>query len=165
MRARFLILTALAGCHDHPSKLDHVAPASDPWARTKTEANADEGFDLQGTLSKIADAIEKPGPYEAPDQSKDFAADKPHWGVMKVHGAIVEREAFSLTGGRGTELRQVIDRLRALAKEDKLVGLVLRVDALEISLPDVIELRAAMHDFRAAGKQLHCHAESAGNAM
>src|SRR5690606_33346614 len=33
----------------------------------------------------------------------------------------------------------------------------------EISLPDVIELRAAMHDLRAAGKQLACHTESAAN--
>src|SRR5438874_9555860 len=117
MLGRFLVLAALVGCHDHPSKLDHTA-STDPWAKTGSAGSDDDkGFDLQGTLSKIADAIEKPGPYEAPDQSKDFAADKPHWGVMKLHGAIVEREAFSLTGGRGTELRQIIDRLRALAHE------------------------------------------------
>jgi protease-4 len=38
-----------------------------------------------------------------------------------------------------------------------------RLDGVEVSLPDAIELRAAMHDFRKAGKRLVCHAEHAHN--
>lgn len=184
MGARFGVaaaLIALAGCPNNPSKLDKVeakggspSAANDPWAtstsQVDTEKKGDDsgglgGVDLKATLEKIGDAIKKPGPYEAAEASADYDEAKPHWGVMKVSGGIVEREAFSLTGGgRGTELRTAIDRLRALAKDDKLTGLLLRVEGVEVSLPDVVELRTAMHDFRAAGKKLACHTEDASNA-
>jgi protease-4 len=177
MRARLAVALALAACSSNPSPLDHAfknapsskALAADPWAASfgasKGSGDDDDkgGFDLQGMLEKIKDSIEKPGPYEAPEKSKDYDESQVHWGVVDLHGSIVEREAFSLLGGKGVELRQLVERLRALAKDDKLAGLLLRVDALEISLPDITELRAAMHDFRKAGKQLRCHAESASN--
>lgn len=184
MRARRLaLLAALAACgRDQPSRLDHVVTESgsgsgssgDPWSQSTSKVDDDKndkdngglgGLDLKSILSKVADAIEKPGPYEAPEKSANYDETKPHWGVMKVSGAFVERESFSLTGGRGTELRKAIDRLRALATDDKLTGLLLRLDGVEISLPDVVELRAAMLDFKAAKKQLACHAENASNAM
>jgi protease-4 len=180
MRARLVVITFLVACAQNPSALDHAfdhavdKPAkanrfADPWAKSTDDKKDDEGgglggFDLQGILAKIKDTIEKPGYYEAPETSKDFDATKPHWGVLKLGGGVVEREAFSFTGGRGTELRQLSERLRELAKDETVSGLVLRVETLDISLPDVVELRAAMHDFRAAKKQLHCHAESASNA-
>ena len=174
MIARFLVLASLLACADHPSKLDHAfdrvrASSGDPWsARPAAKPSDDDdgkgGFDLQGALAKIKDGLEKPGPYEAPEKSADFDATKPHWGLLAVHGAIVEREAFSFTGGRGTELLTLVDRLRELAKDDKLTGIVLRVESPGISLPDVVELRAAMHEVRAAGKRLYCHAEAASNA-
>lgn len=182
MHARSLVaVSLLAACSSQPSRLDGVADkpkdksASDPWsspAKVDDKKSDDKdgggtlgGVDLKDLLSKVGEAIEKPGPYEAPEKSGDYDEAKPHWGVMRVSGSIVEREAFSLTGGgRGTELRTAIDRLRALAQNDKLTGLVLRVAGVEISLPDVVELRAAMHDFRAAGKKLACHTEDASNA-
>jgi protease-4 len=162
MRARLAVALALAACSSHPSKLDQAKGSQDPWS-ARSGSDEDKGFDLQGMLEKVKESIEKPGPYEAPEKSKDYDASQVHWGVMNLHGSIVEREAFSLLGGHGTELRQLVERLRALAKDDKIAGLLLRVDSLEISLPDITELRAAMHDFRKAGKQLRCHAESASN--
>jgi protease-4 len=175
MQARLAVaLAALVACATKPSRIDKLEKAptvsfTDPWAgsgaRPKDGGDKDDkGFDLEGALVKIKDAVEKPGPYEMPERSADYDDQKPYWGVLGVHGDIVERESFGWTGGHGTELRQVAERLRALAKEDKLVGLVLRVEPLAVSLPDVIELRTAMHDFRVAGKKLHCHAESASNA-
>ena len=178
-----MFAAALAACSQQPSKLDKYVggeldakqTGTDPWS-TLTQSSGEQpagggalgGFDFKGALQKIADALEKPGPYEAPEKSADFAADKPHWGVLGFGGNIVEREAFSFSlfggGERGNELRKVIDRLRALAKDDKLQGLLLRVEGIEVSLPDVIELRAALHDFRKAGKRLVCHTESAENA-
>ncbi len=182
MRVRLMLVAALAACQSSPSPIEHLAgtsaqgPASaDPWSKAPTgdATVTDErdktsgplgGFDLQGMLGKVKDAIDKPGPYETPEHSPDYDATKKHVGVMKLGGAIVEREAFSLTGGHGTELRAVIDRFRELAKDDLLTGLVVRVDGLQISLPDAIELRAALHDFRATKKTLTCHAEGADNA-
>ena len=168
-----MVLAMLLACSKQPSRLDHAfagagsAASADPWDNPQLRAGGDDdkgGFDLQGAFAKIKESIEKPGPYEMPEKSADFDAGKPHVGVLRVHGSIVEREALSWSGGHGTELRQLADRLRALAKEDKLAGLVLRIDGVEASLPDVVELRAAMKEFRAAGKSLRCHAEGAGNA-
>jgi protease-4 len=177
MRARLVGIAALAvvACQN-PSKLDSdlarpVGTAADPWSETlaKKEGSGEGSgigdFDLQGMLERIKESIDTPGPYESPKQSKDYDEAKPHWGVLGLAGSIVEREAFSLTGGgRGTELRTLATRLRELAKDEQLQGLLLRVEDLEISLPDLVELRDAMEDFKHANKQLRCHAESAGNA-
>jgi protease IV len=173
MRGRLLaVALLLVACNDQPSKLDGEGKGADPWGATSTkkdngkaEDGALGGLDLEGMLEKIKDSVDTPGPYESPKKSSDFDEDKPHWGVLGVAGGVVEREAFSLTGGgRGTELRNLAMRLRGLAKNDKLQGLLLRVEDLDISMPDLVELRDAMQDFRAAKKQLRCHAETASNA-
>ena len=165
MRAALFALM-FAACGGKPSLLDHDAPTSakDPWAASSLSNTDDKGgFDFQGMLSKIKDSIEKPGFYEAPEQSADYQADKPHWGVMKLEGQLVERETFSFTGGKGTELRTVVDRMRELAKDPQLQGVILRVGSITASIPDVVELRAVMLELRGAKKRLICHAENASN--
>lgn len=173
-------VVSLFACKDNPSKLDEEFPryaaggAADPWAATFAQKDGGGGdggglggFDLEGMLERVRESIETPGPYETPKKSAGFEETKPHWGIIKLDGGIVERESFSsfsFTGGsRGTELRRLAERLRALAKNEQLQGLLLRVEQLQISLPDLVELRAAMADFRAAKKQLHCHVENAVN--
>src|SRR5580693_3350808 len=141
-RRYVLAALALAACNN-PSPLDHVEHGSNGSSSEHDKG----GFDLAGTLSKIKDSVEKPGFYEAPDHSADYDAGKPHWSVMTISGEVVERAAFSFTGGKGTELRSLIDRLHELAKDDQLQGLVLRVGELRASVPDLVELRAAMHAF------------------
>ncbi|HTR54117.1 MAG TPA: signal peptide peptidase SppA [Kofleriaceae bacterium] len=174
MRLRVVWIAALVACHTAPSKLDSTkagkaeGSASDPWASALAShagsgSDDDKGFDLQNALARVKEGLEKPGPYETPLESAGFDEHKPHVGVLKIHGDIVERESFSWTGGHGTELRRIADRLRQLAKEPGLTGLVVRVEPMQISLTDALELRAAMHDFRAAGKRLVCHADSAAN--
>ncbi|HEX4421951.1 MAG TPA: signal peptide peptidase SppA [Kofleriaceae bacterium] len=153
---------ALAACaNPSPKPPDRSAAPADAKPDTRSD-KPELGFDLKSSLAKIADNLSKPGPYEAPEASADFDPTKPHWGVLQLHGGIVEREALSWTGG-GIELRALIERLRALASDAKLTGLILRVDGIEISVPDAIELRAALHDVRKAGKRLACHAEHATN--
>jgi protease IV len=184
MLRSILCVVALSACANNPSPLDKTVgdkkidpkqKAGDPWLATgggTTATGTDDGtiggFDIKGMLQKIATAIETPGPYEAPEKSADYDETKPHWGVLGMGGAIVEREAFSFSffgsSGRGKELRQVVERLREFAKDDKLTGILLRVSGIEISLPDAIELRVAMHDFKKAGKKLACHTEDASNA-
>lgn len=174
-----LTLVTLPACDDKPSKLDDVQtkPAKvDPWAGdTKSPATTDAevgddhdgplgGLDLKGILEKLKDAAETPGPYEAPEKSADFDVGKPHWAILEIGGEIVERKAYSLRGGGGTELREVIARIRELAKTDMLTGVLLRVEGMAISVPDLVELRAALHEFRDAGKHLACHAEDASDA-
>src|SRR5512135_3013808 len=121
MRARLALALTLAACSTEPSRLDQATPhagagsAEDPWGASLLHGSDDDddkggGFDLQGMLEKIKDSIEKPGPYEAPEKSKDFDETQVHWGVLGLKGSIVERQAFSLLGGHGTELRELIDR-------------------------------------------------------
>ncbi|HEY0478735.1 MAG TPA: signal peptide peptidase SppA [Kofleriaceae bacterium] len=177
---------ACASCTE-PSRLDHTtaagaagrSPGDDPWSAAAASAGTPSGdkagpgkpdrgklggLDLGTAFSTIAEAMARPGPYEAPDRSRDLDETRPHWGVLALHGEIVERSALSWSGSRGTELRTLIDRLRELAGDDKLSGVLVRAGAIDISLPDAIELRAAVHDLRKAGKTVACHAEQASNA-
>ncbi len=172
MRPLICAVAIVTGCSNQPSKLDQLAkPPNDPWAAKPSSAKSNDedkdkgglGFDLPGLFAQLKAAIDKPGPYEAAAHAADYDAQKPHWGVMKLAGKLVEREAFSLTGGSGTELTKIRARLAELAKDPLLTGVLLRLDGLEVSVPDAVELRAAMHAFRAAGKGLACHVESAAN--
>jgi protease IV len=167
---------AIAACSPSASRLDSTtqgavpgrASGADPWSApsqpSDLSAEADgDAFDLRASLAKVAETIAKPGPYEAPEHAEGYDAGKPHWGVLALGGEIVERQTLSWTGGSGTELRALIDRLRELASDAKLIGVIVRAEQLELSLPDAFELRAAMHDVRRAGKQLACHAEGVAN--
>src|SRR5678816_4455947 len=153
-RCALVCALLLASCSTQSSPADKASPpasgksSGDPWNASPKPGDKDKdkdkddslgGFDLKSALSKVAESISKPGPYEAPDRSKDFDEAKPHWGVLKLDGGIVERQSFSLTGGRGTELRALIDRLRELATDDKLTGVLVRVESIAISHPDAVE--------------------------
>jgi protease-4 len=180
---RWLLLVALAGCSggnkslldDNGEAVGSGSAANDPWAADTTTAepttpdpNNLGGFDFTGMLSKITESMKKPGFYEEPEKSPDFDDDQPHLGVLELGGKIVERDTYSFSlfggGGRGIELRKLEGRLREFAKDPKLTGLVVRVRDLEISLPDVLELRGVMHELRAANKTIDCHIEGASNA-
>jgi protease-4 len=159
---------------------------SDPWAGGSAAHDDDDGsgsgsgsaakkkhggipgFDspdaIQNALKNIVENLDKPGPYEAQDSSPGFDESKPHWGVVRLSGSITEQETYSWSGGRGTELRDLIERLRELAKDPNLTGLVVRVEELGVSLPDAAELREAIDEFKASGKSIACHTEVASNA-
>jgi protease-4 len=168
---RALVLVALLAAACKPGASSSSSSGSgdgsaDPWAGkgSASAAPATPGGDLGQMLQNAAQNLEKPGPYEAPESSPGFAADKPHWGVLTLAGDVGELSSFSWTKGVvGTELREVIERLRELSADAALVGLVIRVENLAISLPDALELHAAFGRFRAAGKKLHCHTEQAIN--
>ncbi len=57
-----------------------------------------------------------------------------HWAVLEIGGGVVERRAYALSGGSGTELGTLIERPR-VGTQDKIAGLLLRVEPLDISLP------------------------------
>ncbi len=123
------------------------------------------GVDPMQVLQSVVASLEKPGPYEPPIESADYHAGAPHWAVLSLSGSIVELDTVDLFGGGDTiELRALTERLRALAADPAVTGLLIRTEGLDVSLPDATELRAALADVRAAGKKVACHTESAGNA-
>ncbi len=150
--------------------------ANDPWAgdhattptETPDSGRGFGGFDITGMLSKVTESVKKPGFYEDPETSEDYDAEQPHVGVLELGGKVVERDVvFSnplFGGSRGIELGTLVARLRELAKDPKLTGLVVRLRDLEISLPDVVELRGVLAEWKAANKTLACHLEGASNA-
>ena len=175
-------MVGLLGCKTHDNNVakgnQRSGSASDPWAATPSasrSSNAGLASDatasgdsplggIQDILTKIAQNLETPGPYEAPMSSAMFDQKKPHWGVIDFTGAIVERESFSLTSGsNGTELYELRQRLHALGQQSEITGVLLRVSGLSISIPDAIELRAAFADFKKAGKRIACHTEGVAN--
>src|ERR1041385_3016672 len=150
LRVGLLCFAAVLVSCNEPSRLDNVSPKSgeapeDPWAANPAKPRRDDdkparkdrwfgGGDMQGMLAKVADGVSKPGPYEAPEHSKDLDDTRPHWGVLSNSGDIVERASLSWTGSHGTELRALIERLRELAADDKLAGVLVRAGSIEISV-------------------------------
>jgi protease IV len=117
-------------------------------------------------LQNIAENLGKPGPYEAPAQSPGYQADAAHWAVLPLGGAIVELESMdllSLSPGKSLPLRRVTARLRDLAADPHVAGILLRLDGLQVSLTDAAELSRGLAEARAAGKPVACHAEAAQN--
>src|SRR5262245_65273136 len=123
---------AIAACaQKHDSKPAGSDPWSTPPAAAATPAKSDPtpglpgGGDLPQMLQNVVSNLDKPGPYEAPKASSGYEAGQPHWGVMTLSGQVAELEGFSWTSGMsGLELRGLRDRLRTLAADDKLIGLL-----------------------------------------
>jgi protease-4 len=166
-------LAALVACKGDRDK------QVEPWGNTAGSGSAEEeggmglgglgamggGMDPMQMLQNAAENLEKPGPYEAPETSPGFAADAAHWAVLDLGGEIIELESLDLfSSSTGTQLRVLTERLRDLAADPEVTGILLRVSGLGVSLPDAQELRLALADVRAAGKKLACHTESAFNA-
>ncbi|MBP8811304.1 MAG: signal peptide peptidase SppA [Kofleriaceae bacterium] len=148
-----------------------AAPASsssDPWAAPAANAPAAAGGGLAGLgdpvemLRTVVENLGRPGPYEAQAASADHAADRPHLGVLTLAGAFGELETMSWTGSDDViPLRAFAARLDELAADPNLTGLLLRVDDVSASLPDLLEVRATLAAWRARGKKLLCHSEGA----
>jgi len=155
----------------------------DPWAKPASDDTSSDrgsssggggaavpalggGGDPMQLLKNIAENLKKPGPYEAPEHSPGYDPAKPHLGVMTLAGAIAEERSFSWTGGMDdvVPLRVLTRRLGELADDANLTGLLLRVDDVAASLPDLAELRPAFARLSASGKKLVCHTEGAANA-
>jgi protease-4 len=168
-----LLLAAACGEDKKPNWNTPSAESADPWSGGSGGASGSGGSgggggfgDPMQMLKNIAENIDKPGPYEAPESSPGFDDGKPYLGIMTLGGDVAELESFSWTSGPSDaiQVRLLAERLRQLAKHEKLTGLILRVDGLSVSLPDAAELQTALAAFKAKGKQLHCHTEAASNA-
>ena len=178
-----LAVIAAASCKsgDKPGWAQQAPNADDPWASGSTPSSgAARGSGGSGgggapglpglgdpmTLIKnVVENLKRPGPYEAPDASGDDAATRPHLGVVTLDGGFGEVETYSWRGSDDViPLRSFAARLDELAGDANLTGLVLRVDGVAGSLPDLTEARAVLARWRAKGKHLYCHTESAATA-
>ena len=176
-----LVVAAIGGCKTERGSGFSEPKAADPWGGGGAGGGAAAdggdggggglfggGGGIENIIKTVVENLKKPGPYEAPDHGKAYKTGDKHFGVITMSGGVIERTSysFSLLGGSdmgGAELRQLILRFEKLAKDDKLEGLVVRFEELGISTPDAVELRAALHAFRNAGKRLACFTEGVSN--
>jgi len=141
--------------------------AADPDDKADQPAFGGDGMAQMAMMSSmLAGALDKPGPYEEPRSGNGYEDGEPYRAVVELSGAVTELASFDLfSGATGTELRAIGGRLRELAGDDQVNGLVLRFGELGIDLARAGELREALQDFRKLGeKTIACHAESVSNA-
>lgn len=169
-----LACVLLAACGDKkPDWAPSTAGETDPWSAGSGGGSSGGGGgglggfgDPMAMLKNIAESVGEPGPYEDPKSSAGFDDKQPHLGVITLGGEIAELESFTWTSGPSDaiQVRNLVERLRTFAADDELAGLLIRVDGLSVSLPDAAELHEALLAFKAKGKRLVCHTESASNA-
>lgn len=162
-----------SGLAEDPSGSSSAAPAARSAKKPRAPSSSSFGSSFGGgmlgglaMLSKIGEALREPGPYEALTKSADYDEGKPHWVVLPLGGAIVERSAFSFSlsgSSSGVELRDVKQRLGALAQQPEVTGAVLRFSDLEVSYPDAGELADSILRLRTRGKRVICHSQGTGN--
>ena len=164
----FAVLLCACG-QSEPTEAPTEAPAErdgDDNANDEPSAAPPGGFGGLGMMRALFEAqAGQRGPYDAPRESKDFDDGEPHFVGLELRGNVSELKTMSLFGGfSGTELRRIQDRLRELAANDKVVGLVIRFDGVATSLPTAEELRASIIGFKGEGKRtVHCHTEASAN--
>lgn len=161
-----VILVAAAACGVKRKRPPAQAETSAP---TTTLSDADAAFSPFGNLgmfgSMLSGKLDEPGPYDERRESADFDDDAPHFGVLELSGPIVEMQSFSLfASAGGIELRELTDKLDALANNEIVRGLIVRAGDLSLSMAAAEELRAALRRFKGDGaRTLACHAERLSN--
>lgn len=144
-----------------------------PDATDEAEADDDDSAsgsgpspDVFANIAKmLGEGLDKPGPYDEPRHSDNYAEGIEHWAVLELEGPIGEVETMSLLNPRMAKpLRELADRIDALAADDEVTGIVLRTTNLPISICAAQELRDTLVAVKAKGKTVACHTEVVGNA-
>jgi protease-4 len=166
-----------AGCGSKKSEPKDKPSGGDPWSasggsdptavRPGGGASAAGGLgatDWAQLLPLIVANLDSPGPYDEPESSPGYQPGAPHVAVLELAGEVNEVRTFSFTNPTsGIELRSFGERLRGLAADPSVSGLLLRLGGLEMSIATAEEVRAALAAFRASGKALHCWGEGITN--
>jgi protease IV len=158
-----------AACTPKPKKLpDHRVEDDDgdddEGGLPEVPGGLGGSFGMMGSL--LAQNAGQPGPYDEPRKSPGFSARKPHAVVLELEGEVVELAAMNLFGGGGptVELRALLDKLTALAGDDDVTALVVRLGDLSLPAATAEELRAGLVAFKGDGaRQVLCHTEGAAN--
>jgi protease-4 len=90
-------------------------------------------------------------------------AGKPVIAVFRLAGAITESpadETFSLSMAPSTSLKDLVARLKKAARDPAVKAVVILPDGGSLGLAQTEEVRQAMKQIRAAGKEVYAHADS-----
>ena len=95
-------------------------------------------------------------------EPKKSDSSKPAVVVLKLHGSLTETPAdtsFSLSGEKSVSLKEIVERLKKAGDDDAVKAVVLTADSASLATPQVEELRQAMAQFRAKGKDVYAFAD------
>jgi protease-4 len=101
------------------------------------------------------------GPASA-DPGKSAAA-KPAVAVFRLSGALVEApqdQAFPFGDNKVVSLHDLVDRFKKAEGDKDVKAVAMSLEAIELGRAQVEELRQAMAQLRAAGKEIYAHADS-----
>jgi protease-4 len=134
-----------------------AAPADD---------EGESGANMFGPLAKmLSEGLDKPGPYDEPRHSETYAEGTDHYAVLELDDSIAEVETMSLLDPQMSKpLRDVTQRLHALADDAHVKGVIIRATGLALDMATAEELREAVRGVAAKGKTVACHTEGISNA-
>jgi protease-4 len=159
-----LALAGALGCGvSERAALDQKQGDARPAPSSSSPASDNSAAAAAGLLGALG-RIGQPGYYDEPLSSPGLDASKPTSVILELGGQLSELDDFSFFGGSTIKLRAITERLHALASDDKVAAILLRIGDLQLSMAQAEELRAAVVTTRAAGKPVHCFIASAHNA-
>lgn len=81
---------------------------------------------------------------------------------MRLDAFVVAAKAINLPlPGRVKTTQEILDQFEKMAKDDQVGAILLDLDGLGLSLPDIEELRAGIKAFRASGKKVKAYMNTA----
>lgn len=102
-------------------------------------------------------------PAAAQDKKSDAA--KPTIAVFALDGPITESpvdETLALFGPTGVSLKDLTVRMRKAGDDPNVKAVVVLLEGPQVGIAQIEELRAAMKDVRAKGKEIYTHCDSTG---
>ena len=133
-----LSLSSLLAC-SQPTHAPAPNDAKDDEAKSEQGEESEKpkdssvGSPLTGNpfAALLSGKLDEPGPYDAPKQSSNWDPEQPHLRVLALSGNVGELASFDPfafgSGGGVTPIRELLEGLDELGKENQLEGLVLRV--------------------------------------
>ena len=97
------------------------------------------------------------------ERYRTFWQRKDNFLELKLSGDIDEEKSFSLFGGRKVTLLDIIQDIEKAKKDERVKGMIVRLDGLDAGLAKIQELREAFLDFRQSGKKVIFFMEQGGN--
>ena len=98
-------------------------------------------------------------------QEEDSKPKPPKLAQITVEGELAEGVenplGFSVFGGRPKLLQTLLRNIEKARGDAEIQGLVLRIDGPQVGMAKVAAIRRALSDFRASGKKVHVHFDSA----
>jgi protease-4 len=114
------------------------------------------------TLALVALTLAAPLSARAADEPD--AKTKPMLAVFTFSGQVTEAPVSEdfLFATKSESFKNLIARMKKVAKDDEVSGVVLRIRSVPVGSAQIEEIHQVLHEMRKAGKKIYAHADSVG---